>query len=48
MIKCKLQYISKLSDSSQNKKLWIMKNVSDYQVGKDTGENTTQQTNRNF
>mgnify|MGYP001721606061 CR=1 FL=1 len=25
-----------------------MKNVSDYQVGKDTGENTTQQTNRNF
>lgn len=25
-----------------------MKNVSDYQVGKDTGENTTQQTNINF
>jgi len=25
-----------------------MKNVSDYQVGKDTGENTMQQTNRNF
>ena len=30
------------------KKIWIMKNVSDYQVGKDTGENTTQQTNINF